>query len=342
MIVRSDFTPPAWLRNPHLQTLWPFMARFRVRTQVRRERVELPDGDFLDLDWNLAAHGPVVIVLHGLSGSVNSHYARSLLGHLHRRGRRAVLMNFRGAGGEPNRLPRSYHGGETGDLSHVVDYLRRREPETPLAAVGYSLGANVLLKWLGERGPEAPLRAAVAVSVPFDLAKSTERLNRGFSRLYQRHILQCLKRDLLRKARTVPLPFDPAIVKGIGDFRRFDDLITAPLHGFADAERYYRLCSAAGFLPANRVPTLIVHSRDDPFVPADAVPAPSALSVSTTLELTRYGGHVGFVGRGRAADRDGWLDERIGAFLGERLPYARDPGRAAAEAPRAQRRQIDA
>ncbi len=320
MIVESDFTPPAWLRNPHLQTLWPYAARYRVSVRVRRERLELPDGDFLDLDWTLGGAGPVVIILHGLSGSVDSHYARSLLTGLHRRGLRGVLMNFRGAGGEPNRLARSYHGGETGDLSTVVETLRRREPHTPLALVGYSLGGNVLLKWLGEQGRRAPVCAAVAVSVPFDLSRSTTRLMQGFSRLYQWHILRSLKQALYAKARTLDLPIDLSMVKDISTFRRFDDLITAPLHGFRDAEHYYRRSSAIGYLDAIRVPTLIIHALDDPFVPASAVPAPSALSENTVLELTRHGGHVGFVSRGGALARDSWLDGRILTFLGARLP----------------------
>ena len=318
--MQGGFTPPAWLRNPHLQTLWPYLIRYRTHAQVRRERLELPDGDFLDLDWNLAPAGPTVLILHGLSGSVDSHYARTLLTYLQRRGLRGVLMNFRGASGEPNRLARSYHGGETGDLSAVVQILRRREPAAPLAAVGYSLGANVLLKWLGEQGHRAPLDAAVAVSVPFDLGRSTARLMQGFSRLYQWHILRNLKQALAIKARTVPLPFDVHAAERIGDFRRFDDLITAPLHGFRDADEYYTVCSAVRYLGAIRVPTLIVHAADDPFVPPDALPGPDGLSETTVLELSRHGGHVGFVGEGRALSREGWLDGRIGAFLCDRLP----------------------
>lgn len=336
MIVESDFAPPRWLRNPHLQTLWPYAARHSTKVRVRRERLELPDGDFIDLDWGedgadpppgrrggLTVGGPeqrgLVIGLHGLSGSVDSHYARSLLRSLARRGRRGVIMNFRGASGEPNRLARGYHGGETGDLSTVVEILRRREPDTPLAAVGYSLGANVLLKWLGEQGRKAPLSAAVAVSVPFDLSQSTTRLTQGLSRVYQWHILRSLKEAVIAKARIVEVPVDLKLVRLASTFRRFDDLVTAPLHGFQDADQYYRLSSAVGYLGDIRVPTLIVHSLDDPFVPASAVPGPAALSDSTLLEITRYGGHVGFVGRGRVLSSESWLDGRIAEFLGTRI-----------------------
>lgn len=319
MIIRSGFTPPMWLRNAHLQTLWPYAARYRIRTRLHRERLELADGDFIDLDWNLAEGGPLVILLHGLSGSADSHYARSLLTALQRRGLRGVLMNFRGASGEPNRLARSYHGGETGDLTTVIELLRRREPHTPLAAVGYSLGANVLLKWLGEQEQGAALCAAVAVSVPFDLGRSTVRLMQGLSRLYQWHILRSLKRALAVKARRVELPIDLSALQGVSDFRRFDDLVTAPLHGFRNAEHYYRRSSSAGYLRAIGVPTLIVHALDDPFVPPAAVPDRSALSPTIVLELSRYGGHVGFVSHA-APSGYGWLDGRILEFLRTRLP----------------------
>lgn len=320
MIVESDFRPPYWLRNPHLQTLLPYLARQRARPTVRRERLELADGDFIDLDWTCGSGGPVVIVLHGLSGSVDSHYARTILSVLHRRGMRGVLMNFRGASGEPNRLPRTYHGGETSDLSLLVRALRAREPHTPLAMVGYSLGGNVLLKWLGEQGDEAPLRAAVAVSVPFELHRATDRLMQGFSRVYQWHILRCLKRSLAVKARTVELPFDISILEDIATFRRFDDVITAPLHGFRDADDYYRRASARRYLTDIRIPTLIVHALDDPFVPASALPGPQELSAATVLEVARHGGHVGFVSGRPISGR--WLERRVMAFLSAHLASA--------------------
>ena len=208
MITQSDFNPPAWLRNPHLQTLWPYLLRAGMKIAVRRERLELADGDFIDLDWNACDDGPIVVVLHGLSGSIKSHYAKCILRALQRCGIRGALMNFRGASGEPNRLARGYHAGETGDFSAVLQKLQSRDPRTPIAAVGYSLGGNVLLKWLGEQGDCCCLTAAVAVSVPLDLDATTQRLSRGFSRLYQRHILKCLKRDILIKTCLVDMPVD--------------------------------------------------------------------------------------------------------------------------------------
>lgn len=318
MITHSDFRPPVWLRNPHFQTLWAYTVRSRIKIDVRRERVELPDGDFIDLDWNTCDSGPIVIILHGLSGSIKSHYAKSTLRALGRCGMRGVLMNFRGASGEPNRLPRGYHGGETGDLSTVIETLRRREPGTPIAAVGFSLGGNVLLKWLGEQGEDCPARAAVAVSVPLDLDLTTVRLTRGFSRLYQRHILNCLKRDMRIKSRVIDLPFDMQKLAQVTSFRQFDDLITAPLHGFRNAAEYYKRCSARRYLGDIARPTLILHALDDPFIPPSVLPYESELTPQTTVELSRHGGHVGFIEEA-IADKKGWLETRITDYLNHHL-----------------------
>jgi predicted alpha/beta-fold hydrolase len=324
MIVQSDFNPRPWLRNPHVQTLWPYLVRHRSAFAARRERLELPDGDFVDLDWNVCNHGPIVVVLHGLSGSIRSHYAKGILSAMQHRGIRAVLMNFRGASGEPNRLPRGYHAGDTGDLSTVMATLRAREPRTPVAAVGFSLGGNVLLKWLGEQRAQAGVFAAAAVSVPFDLARTTDRLTRGFSRLYQWHILKCLKQDLAIKARRVPMPVDIAGLTRISTFRQFDDLITAPLHGFDDAAAYYDYAGAGRYLSTIAVPTLILHALDDPFIPASALPSEHRLSATTTLEIAPHGGHVGFVEElaGVAAH---WLENRLVSFLSAGLSARMTP-----------------
>ncbi|QKT04636.1 hydrolase [Ectothiorhodospiraceae bacterium 2226] len=321
MIVRSDFRPAWWLPGPHAQTLWPHLLR-RPRVVLHRERLELPDGDFLDLDWNSRERGPLALVLHGLEGSSRSGYARGLLRELHDRGLRGVLMHFRGCSGEPNRLARSYHSGETGDLAHVVRELRRREPHTPLGVVGFSLGGNVLLKWLGETGArrEAPLvQAAVAVSVPFMLADAAARLERGTSRLYQWALLRTLRRSLRRKLRLRGGTLDARRLRALRSFRAFDEHVTAPLHGFAGADEYYRLASSRQYLRDIRVPTLILHARDDPFMSADCIPAAAELSPQVRLELAERGGHVGFVS-GRWPWRPHyWLEPRIADHLGVHL-----------------------
>ena len=315
MIIPSSFQPARWLRGGHAQTVWPTLLRPRVALSPRRERVVLPDGDFVDVDW-VGEAGPIVILLHGLAGSIDSHYARGLLRECARRGWRGALLHFRGCSGEPNRLPRSYHAGDTGDLQAVVDLVRAREPTTPLAALGYSLGGNALLKWLGEQGAAAPLVAAVAVSVPFDLAAATARLARGFSRIYERRLLNCLKRSLAQKQAVMELPWRREDIAAITSLREFDERITAPLHGFRGADDYYARASCRGLLASISVPTLIVHALDDPFMPSSVVPHARELAAATVLELSPYGGHVGFVSGAPHAPCF-WLEQRVPDFIAE-------------------------
>ena len=321
-IVPSDFTPARWLPGPHLQTVWPALVR-RIRpVALTRERVELPDGDFVDIDW-VGTSGPVVVILHGLQGSSRSAHVQGLLGAIRRCGWRGAVMHFRGCSGEPNRLPRTYHSGETGDIGFVVRRLRERHPSTPIAAVGYSLGGNVLLKWLAERGADAELVAAVAVSVPFNLARVADRLERGFSRMYKRHFIADLHRNIQAKFRHRPGPLDLDAVRRERSFHGFDDRVTAPLHGFRDAEHYYDTASCRQYLQGVARPTLIVHALDDPFMTRDIVPCREELAPATRLELSAAGGHVGFVEGSTPWSARYWLEERIPRFLGEHLATAR-------------------
>lgn len=327
-ITASCFTPAWWLSSPHLQTLWQPLFRRGPRPALRRQRLELPDGDFLDLDWTGPLQGPTVLALHGLEGSVRSPYIRGLLQVLAARGWRAVLMHFRGCSGEPNRADRWYHSGETTDLTTVVHWLRAHNPHAPLAVVGYSLGGNVLLKWLGEWGARAPISAAVAVSVPFVLSAAAERLEVGFSRIYQWWLLRQLRASTLRKFSTRPAPIDLSGIDTWRTFRKFDDRVTAPLHGFRDVEDYYWRSSSRPYLRRIRVPTLIVHARDDPFIDEGALPKTSELSRTTTLEVSARGGHVGFVA-GRIPGRPiYWLEHRIPRFLAQSVADSRIIGDA--------------
>ena len=290
-----------------------------MRPQLRRERLELPDGDFVDLDWTLNDSGPIVILFHGLEGSSRSHYARGMLASLPQHGMRAVLMHFRGCSGEPNRLARAYHSGDTGDIDFLVRTLRAREPNTPLAAIGYSLGGNALLKWLGEQGKDAPVQCAAAVSVPFLLHESTAHMNRGLSRIYQWHLLKSLKQGAHRKAGkfTPPAPLEE--IDRMKSFFEFDDRVTARLHGFDDALHYYTSSSSRQYLNRIRIPTLIVHAIDDPFMHAQVIPAAGELSPPIELDLHRHGGHAGFVGGSLPWKPRYWLEERIPAWLGTQL-----------------------
>lgn len=324
MLVESEFQPPRWLRNAHLQTLAASLLRPRPTLDYRIERLELPDGDFVDLAWrdqNLPADAPVLVVLHGLTGSVESRYARAMMNCAHARGWRSVLLQFRGESGVPNRLARSYHSGDTGDLNFLLRTLRSREPKTPVAAVGYSLGGNVLLKYLGEQGRACMLKAAVAVSPPFDLGLCADAINQGFSRVYQASLLREMRAAVQAKLGHVQFPMAFPPLQTLRCFRQFDDAITAPLHGFRDVDHYYREASCRHYLQDIRVPALILHAQDDPFMSAAVVPAAETLADSLRLELSAHGGHVAFIAAGAAGRPYFWLERRIPEFIGEFLPF---------------------
>ena len=315
----APFRPAWWLPGGHLQTLWPALVRRPPAVALRRERLELADGDFLDLDWldGAPAEAPTALLLHGLEGGPDSHYIPGMLQALGAAGFQAVVMYHRGCSGEPNRLHRRYTGGDTADLAEAVNRLRARAPARPLVAVGVSLGGNVLLKWLGEQGAQAPLAAAAAISPPFRLDRAADRLNRGLSRLYQRHLLTGLNHALAAKYADHPesCPVPLAELARLRSFRAFDDAFTAPVHGYQGAADYYARASARQFLGAITVPTLIVHSLDDPFTTRDAVPGGDELSPAVRLALSAHGGHVGFVAGAVPGRPRYWLEERVPAFL---------------------------
>lgn len=324
----TTFKPAWWLRNSHLQTLWPAVIRKRVLKpdiELERERLELPDGDFIDIDWaGKDASGPIILVLHGFEGSVNSHYAKGMLSKIHANGWRAAFVHFRGCSGEHNRLPRGYHSGDTSDLAHIVDVLRQREENTEFAAIGYSLGGNVLLKWLGETGKSNPLKAAIAVSVPFELHKAANRIECGFSRCYQWYFLRCLLRRLKQKFAYVPAPVDISFFHSVTTMRDFDNVFTAPLYGFRDADDYYTTASSRQYLRFIQVPTLLLHAKDDPFMTEDVIPSANELSSQIKLEVTEGGGHVGFVSGKYPWRPVYWLEERVPLFFRQYLRDADD------------------
>ena len=324
------FQPAWWLRNAHLQTLWSAFFRRAPVLQRTRERVWLEDGDFLDLDWHgpHSAEAPLVLVLHGLTGSSNSHYVLGLQHALAAQGWASVALNWRGCSGEPNLLPRGYHSGVSEDLARVITHLQAIRPLAPLFAVGYSLGGNVLLKYLGERGEQSGLQAAVAVSVPFRLDQCADRIGIGFSRIYQAHFMRELLAYVRRKQQRFQADGKAAQLAALEDlgkldqmrtFWDFDGLVTAPLHGYADADDYYRRASSRYFLGAIRTPTLLIQSSDDPFVFRHSVPTADALSACTRLELHARGGHVGFID-GHLRQPGFYLERRIPQWLAERLP----------------------
>jgi len=317
MITRSAFRPAWWLPGAHLQTLYPSLFRPRKAPPLTRERIEFPDGDFVDLDWTPQTDGMVVLILHGLEGSIESHYTGGMLSALFRNGYTAGLMYFRGRSGEPNRLPRSYHSGETGDLDFVIQQLCRHYPEDKIAVIGFSLGGNVLLKWLGERGSTAPVVTAVTVSVPFDLNSAALNLERGLSRIYQRHLLKKLRESVVAKSRQHTAPFPVERLAELRTFRQFDNAITAPLHGFSGVDDYYEQSSSKQFLQHIAIPTLMLQARDDPFLPETALPDEADLSNTVTLEVSRRGGHVGYVAGWKPWRPAYWLEQRILQHLAE-------------------------
>jgi len=282
---------------------------------LRRQRLELPDGDFLDIDWTAQPGTRRVLVLHGLEGSLESHYSGGLLKYLAQRGYRVGLLYFRGCSGAPNRLARGYHSGETGDLDFVMRRLHETQPGVPLAVIGFSLGGNVLLKWLGEQGSNAPLSTAIAISVPFDLDSAARQLQRGLSRIYQHHLLARLRQSVILKAAAHPPPVPLQRLRTLRSFHDFDNAITAPLHGFRDADDYYHRSSSKQFLKHIRIPTLMLQSRDDPFLPVTALPTAHELGSQVTLELSEHGGHVGFVAGNNPSRPVFWLEQRIASHL---------------------------
>jgi predicted alpha/beta-fold hydrolase len=318
------FTPARWASSPHAQTLGARVLRSGTVPPLSRRRWDTPDDDFLDLDVGSVPgeERGVVLVIHGLEGSSRRRYVLSACRELLDRGIIPVALNLRGCSGEPNRRPRMYHSGETGDLAFVLGRLREAYPGRALGAWGFSLGGNALLKLLGELsdGGGALLDAAVAVSVPFDLAAGSAFLERSFmGGLYTRYFLRSLKRKVRVKAALLADVIDTDRALKARTLREFDDVATAPLHGFRSAEHYYGMASSGRYLEGVRVPTLVVHSVDDPFLPSEAIPR-SALRANPSLrtQLTRRGGHVGFL-EGTPLRPRFWAEAEGARFLAERL-----------------------
>ena len=294
------------LRNPHVQTVLASKLFKPEEFRTVRERIELPDGDFVDIEQPEGSSAHVVALFHGLAGCVESPYIQGAMATLSARGFHPILMQWRGCSGEPNRLARAYHSGASDDIQWFIDYLRTRFSEATLYAVGYSLGGNALLKYLGEQGSASPLAGAISVSPPLVLSEGATRLNSGFAKVYQRYLLGRLRMQHEKKRLLRPDLNLPVASASLNTFWKFDDALTAPLHGFADVHDYYTRCSARQFLPFISTPTYILSARDDPFFTPAILPQEHELSLSTTMEISEHGGHVGFLLNGKR-----WLDERV-------------------------------
>jgi len=313
-VVASEFRPPLLLRNGHVQTILPALLRRRFSRRFVRERLELDDGDFLDLDWARAGHNRLAIISHGLEGATEAGYIRGAAAALNTAGWDALAWNFRSCSGELNRLLRFYHSGETGDLQAVICHAAESYRQVTL--VGFSLGGNVTLKYLGEAPPHRAVIAAAAVSAPVDLASSARALDqRRGNRIYLRHFLRSLIAKVEAKAVRFPDQLSAAGVRAIRSFQEFDDRYTAPLHGFRDAEEYWQQASARPYLRAVRVPALLLNARNDPFLTDASFPHEEAsASEHLYLEAPASGGHCGFIDFARGLQP--WWERRVVEFLG--------------------------
>ncbi len=318
----TTYRAPGWLPGGHAQTIYPLLIR-PDPLPYHRDRWETPDGDFIDLDWNVvpsASNGadtrPLLVLFHGLEGSSVSHYAITLMRAATAIGWSGVVVNFRGCSGESNRLPRAYHSGDSDEIDWILRRLRALCPTRPCYAVGVSLGGNALLKWLGERqaGAGDCLRAAAAISAPLDLTACGHHLARGFNRIYTQYFLRTLKRNATEKLRRYPGLFDERRMSAANSLYEFDDVVTAPLHGFAGADDYWRKASSKPWLTGIRLPTLVLNAQNDPFLPAQALPLARQAAASVRLEFPRQGGHVGFV-TGSLPGRLDWLPQRLLHFF---------------------------
>ncbi|RUO26744.1 hydrolase [Aliidiomarina minuta] len=324
----STFIPHPLLSNCHLQTLWSRLSRYPPQMRPYWQSLALPDGDFIDLAWSESPETclnenskPLLILFHGLEGSVRSPYADHLMCAARAKGWHAVTMHFRGCSGRINRTHRAYHSGDTTDARFFINWLAKKNPLKPLAAASFSLGGNMLVKLLGE-DPTLPLRAAVAASAPLALGPSSFRIDQGFSRVYRGHLLGSLKRK-------VAIKMDAGLVQGfihinktelqrLDNFRQFDDKVTAPLHGFANVDDYYDSCSGLRFLPQVRHSLLIIHAADDPFTCEASFATPDQYHDNVSYELAERGGHVGFIGIANKRPAF-WLSSRILSYLQEQL-----------------------
>ena len=295
------YRPAWWAPGAHAQTLWGKFFRRRPSLRASLDRWETPDGDFVEIYRMPAARdAPRLVLLHGLEGTIHSHYVGGFFEEASHRGWAADMLIFRGCGTELNRAPRFYHSGETTDLAFVLDRLIAENPQTPLVLAGVSLGGNVLLKFLGERGELVPrsVVAAATVSVPYDLERGARFISTGFSRIYDRHFLSTLRDKALRKLERYPGLFSRERLAKAQTLMQFDDVVTAPIHGFRDAHDYYTRSSSLQWLNGIRVPTFLLSAVDDPFLPAEVlvqVREVAQVNPRLTLEFTPRGGHVGFV-----------------------------------------------
>lgn len=311
------YIAPAWLKGAHAQTIWPLLIKGRMPL-LQRQRWQTPDQDFIDVDFlPTRQDAPLLVLFHGLEGSSRSHYARSLMREIAGCGWNGAVVHFRGCSGEPNRLLRAYHSGDADEIDWILRRFAIKFPGVARYAAGVSLGGNALLCWLGSRGDAAAeiVSRAAAISAPVDLTASGLHLGRGFNRLYTRYFLRTMQPRARLKAAQFPDRFNADKASQATSLAQFDDAFTAPLHGFKGYQDYWQSASAKAYLKHIKVPTLILHALNDPFMPVEALPTQKELAPSVHLELPREGGHVGFV-TGAFPGRLDWMPKRLLHYFG--------------------------
>ena len=318
-----DYRSPRWLPGGHLQTIVPYFFRKPPAQCYRRERIDTPDGDFVDLDWTDGpADTPLVVLFHGLEGSSQSHYARAMMNTVRARGWRGVVPHWRGCSGEPNRLPRAYHSGDYAEAGWLLAAIHERARPDAMFAAGVSLGGSALLNWLGRSRDDAGkiLRAAAAVSAPLSLRAGGEAIQRGFNMVYTWNFMRTMRRKGMAKALRFPDQVNADRIRRCRTLYDFDDVFTAPLHGFSNADDYWDRGSSLAWLRHITLPTLIINARNDPFMPLTSLPAPLIVSAAVRLELPDQGGHVGFL-HGPWPGDPAWLPRRLLDYFGQHLPH---------------------
>ncbi len=315
----TSYQPPLLFRSAHLQTVYPTLFRRVPLVTAERERVDTPDGDFLDLDWaRETKSSKLVILTHGLEGRSRGHYTQGMAAALARAGWNVLAWNFRGCSGEPNRSLQSYHSGATGELQLVLDHVLATTDYERIALVGFSLGGNLTLKYLGDQGAALDPRicGSVCFSVPCDLASSARKLERWQNRIYMARFMRSLREKVREKATRFPEALDLEGLDSMRTFAEFDHRYTGPIHGFAGADDYWAQCSCRHVLNRIAVPTLLVNALDDPFLTPACFPyEAAAVNPKFTLETPKHGGHLGFVQFGETDEY--WSERRAAAFLGD-------------------------
>lgn len=311
MIIQSQFKPPTWLANCHAQTIWQSYFRKQAKIPLTRERFELADGDFLDIDKTRDVGGTIVVILHGLEGRLDSKYA-GMLEHLARHNYTAILMYHRSCSGEMNRFAKSYHSGYTDDIYFLMQQLKNRFPQRKVCFVGYSLGGSIVINYLAKVEKNYLPDFSYIISVPFELQKGADKLNQGFSKVYRSYLLRRMKKKLIEKQHYPDIAsLNLSRLLQCQDFNVFDHEYTASVNGFANNQDYYQKCSARQYLKDIQSDTHILHAADDPFMTPDCIPKDDEISNSVTLELAKKGGHVGFIYGEHPFAMKYWAEEQL-------------------------------